>query len=127
LPVARAFSLFLMLANIAETHHRLRPAEAPKPLPAAAAEGPGPGDCSVTFGELIRHGIAPEQLHATVSQLRIELVLTAHPTQVLRRSLLQRYNDIAAILERRDAGVELEFENALRRELTTIWDTDEVI
>ena len=104
LPVARAFSLFLMLANIAETHHRLRPAEAQRPPEkpskplAVATEGPGPGDCSGTFGELIKHGIAPEQLHATVSQLRIELVLTAHPTQVLRRSLLQRYNDIAAIL-----------------------------
>jgi phosphoenolpyruvate carboxylase len=130
LPVARAFSLFLMLTNIAETHHRLRPAETPKgetSRQAAAAEGPGPGDSSGTFGELIRHGISPEQLHATVSQLRIELVLTAHPTQVLRRSLLQRYNDIAAILERRDAGVEHNVEQALRRELTAIWDTDEVI
>jgi phosphoenolpyruvate carboxylase len=128
LPVARAFSLFLMLTNIAETHHRLRPVDAPpKSVPAAAAEGPGRGDCRFTFGELIRRGIAPEQLHATVSQLRIELVLTAHPTQVLRRSLLQRYNDIAAILERRDAGVERDVEDALRQQLTTIWDTDEVI
>jgi phosphoenolpyruvate carboxylase len=141
LPVARAFSLFLMLANIAETHHRLRPAEVQRPpekpsKPQAAAEGPGPGDCSGTFGELLKHGIAPEQLHATVSQLRIELVLTAHPTQVLRRSLLQRYNDIAAILDRRDAAigaaldpaaVQAEVETELRRQLTTIWDTDEVI
>ena len=126
LPVARAFSLFLMLTNIAETHHRLRPADA-APKQAAAAEGPGPGDCSGTFGELIKHGIAPEQLHATVSQLRIELVLTAHPTQVLRRTLIQRYNEIAAVLQRRDAGVESDPETELRRQLTTIWDTDEVI
>jgi len=128
LPVARAFSLFLMLTNIAETHHRLRPAEAPpKQMPAAAAEGPGPGDCSGTFGELIKRGIAPEQLHATVSQLRIELVLTAHPTQVLRRTLIQRYNEIAAVLQRRDADIEVDPETELRRQLTTIWDTDEVI
>lgn len=137
LPVARAFSLFLMLANIAETHHRLRPAEGQRPLEkpskplAVAAEGPGPGDCSGTFGELIKHGIAPEQLHATVSQLRIELVLTAHPTQVLRRSLLQRYNEIAAVLDRRDAATgavaSADVETELLRQLTTIWDTDEVI
>jgi phosphoenolpyruvate carboxylase len=128
LPVARAFSLFLMLTNIAETHHRLRPgAPVSTKSRAAAHEGPGPGDCSSTFGELLKGGVAPEQLHATVSQLRIELVLTAHPTQVLRRSLLQRYNDIAAILERRDAGVEPAFEEALRRQITIIWDTDEVI
>jgi phosphoenolpyruvate carboxylase len=126
LPVARAFSLFLMLTNIAETHHRLRPVDA-SAKSAGAVEGPGPGNMANTFGELIRRGVAPEQLHATVSQLRIELVLTAHPTQVLRRSLLQRYNDIAALLERRDAGVEPNVEEALRRELTTIWDTDEVI
>lgn len=128
LPVARAFSLFLMLTNIAETHHRLRPgAPLTTKARAAAHEGPGPGDCSSTFGELLKGGVAPEQLHATVTQLRIELVLTAHPTQVLRRSLLQRYNDIAAILERRDAGVEPAFEEALRRQITIIWDTDEVI
>jgi phosphoenolpyruvate carboxylase len=129
LPVARAFSLFLMLANIAETQHRLR-SSTPQPTSksrAAAQEGPGPGDCTTTFGELIKGGVAPEQLHATVSQLRIELVLTAHPTQVLRRSLLQRYNDIAALLERRDAGLEPNFEEAMRRQITIIWDTDEVI
>ena len=130
LPVARAFSLFLMLTNIAETHHKLRPAEAPASGSGSrppAHEGPGPGDCDATFAELIRGGVAPEQLHATVSQLRIELVLTAHPTQVLRRSLLQRYNEIGAILERRDAGVEDGIEEALRQQLTIIWDTDEVI
>src|SRR3954465_6886282 len=60
LPVARAFSLFLQLTNIAETHHRLRPAEASNSKAAASAEGPGPGDCSGTFGELLRRGIAPE-------------------------------------------------------------------
>jgi phosphoenolpyruvate carboxylase len=129
LPVARAFSLFLMLANIAETHHRLRApnASSPRSSPPAAQEGPGPGDCMGSFGALLRGGVAPEQLHATVSQLRIELVLTAHPTQVLRRSLLQRYNDIAGILERRDAGIDFNVEEALRQQLTTIWDTDEVI
>src|SRR4051812_26424192 len=57
--VAGAFSLFLMLTNMGETHHRLRPAESAKQVTAAAAEGPGPGDCSATFGELIRSGIAP--------------------------------------------------------------------
>jgi phosphoenolpyruvate carboxylase len=129
LPVARAFSLFLMLANIAETHHKLRPAPAPVSGSSRppAHEGPGPGDCMATFGELIHSGVAPEQLYTTVSQLRVELVLTAHPTQVLRRSLLQRYNDIAAILERRDAGIEMNVEEALRQQLTIIWDTDEVI
>ncbi len=129
LPVARAFSLFLMLANIAETHHKLRPEPAPVSGSSRppAHEGPGPGDCMATFGELIHSGVAPQQLYATVSQLRIELVLTAHPTQVLRRSLLQRYNDIAAILERRDAGIEMNVEEALRQQLTIIWDTDEVI
>jgi phosphoenolpyruvate carboxylase len=129
-PVARAFSLFLMLANIAETHHRLRAPNAASPASSvpAAQEGPGPGDCMGSFGALLRGGVAPEQLHATVSQLRIELVLTAHPTQVLRRSLLQRYNEIAAILERRDAGVDtFNVEESLRRQLTIIWDTDEVI
>jgi len=123
LPVARAFSLFLMLTNIADTHHRMRP------MASGSLDAPEPSDCSVSFGELLKRGITPEQLYDTVAKLRIELVLTAHPTQVLRRSLLQRYNSISAILERRDAGLDTPeaVEEALRHHLTIIWDTDEVI
>ncbi len=121
IPVARAFSLFLMLTNIAEANHHLRHRRS------AELSSAGEDDCNFSFGELIKRGVDPDQLHDTVTQLRIELVLTAHPTQVLRRTLLQQYNQIAALLQRRDAGEVSNFEDEMRRLLTMIWDTDEVI
>jgi phosphoenolpyruvate carboxylase len=122
LPVARAFSLFLTLTNVAETHQRLRGAE--------GAVGPIVGNCSATFGQLIAKGVTKEVLHDTVSQLQVELVLTAHPTQVVRRTLLRKYNELTEILDQRDRESVLSksaLEEALKREITSIWDTDEVM
>ncbi len=124
LPVARAFSLFLTLTNVAETHHRLRA------HPEDEAEGPIVGNCSATFGQLIAKGVSKEELHDTVSQLQVELVLTAHPTQVVRRTLLQKYNALTELLDQRDRGQTLSeaaLTEALKREITSIWDTDEVM
>lgn len=128
LPVARAFSLFLTLANIAELHHRLR-----TPM-GVLSKGSAIGNCSDTFAQLIANGISPEQLHDAVSQLRVELVLTAHPTQVVRRTLLQKFNNIAALLDERDSTPEAQkparrrqILEGLKREITSVWDTDEVM
>lgn len=123
LPVARAFSLFLTLANIADTHHRLR-----SPM-VSSAEISSAGDVNQTIRALIERGVSKDKVFETISQLHVELVLTAHPTQVVRRSLLQRFSAIADILDLRDRQSLSEdvCEEALLREITTIWDTDEVI
>ncbi|PAM64985.1 hypothetical protein CEJ63_19595, partial [Acinetobacter baumannii] len=42
--------------------------------------------------------ISPEKLFQQICDLKIELVLTAHPTEVSRRTLLQKYDDITACL-----------------------------
>lgn len=124
LPVARAFSLFLTLTNVAETHNRLRGSESEGALPTV-------GNCSATFGQLIAKGVHKDLLHDTVSQLQIELVLTAHPTQVVRRTLLRKYNALTELLDQRDRSEPTQskaaLEEALRREVTSIWDTDEVM
>lgn len=122
LPVARAFSLFLTLTNIAETHHRLRGTE--------GEAAPIVGNCSATFGQLIAKGVPKDVLHDTVSQLHIELVLTAHPTQVVRRTLLRKYNALNELLDLRsrdDGPTKAALDEALKREITSIWDTDEVM
>ena len=49
-----------------------------------------------------RSRVAPERLHAAVCSLGIELVLTAHPTEVVRRSLAMKHNRIAELLAERD-------------------------
>ncbi len=126
LPVARAFSLFLTLANIAEAHHGLRAPEA------GDADGSFAHDADKTFAAMLANGVSADELHDTVSRLNVELVLTAHPTQVVRRTLLRKYNVLADLLAERDSRQDPwlavdEQDEALEREITSIWDTDEVM
>jgi phosphoenolpyruvate carboxylase len=128
LPVARAFSQFLNLANIAEQHHRIRRRRAYLRTPDAP---PQIGSCDETFGRLIAGGIAPERLYDAVVNLRVELVFTAHPTEVTRRTLMQKFGRIADLLAMRD-HVDLtpperdELVDALRLEIAAAWETSEV-
>src|SRR5262245_10973097 len=75
-PVARAFSQFLHLANIAEQHHRIRRRRDHQRDRGAP---PQRASCDEGFARLIAAGISPDRLHEAVCSLRIELVLTAHP------------------------------------------------
>jgi len=129
LGVARAFATFLPLANIAEQHHRIRRRRDylgdpdARPVDASLEEG---------FARLRTAGVTPDELHEVVGRMRIELVLTAHPTEVNRRTLLQKYHHIAGLLARRDAGEPGPAEREalaedLRREIACIWHTDELV
>jgi len=127
-PVTRAFAHFLHLANIAEQHHRIRRRRAYQRNPAAA---PQRASCEDAFARLLAGGISPERLHEAVCGLRIELVLTAHPTEVARRTLAQKYNRIATLLAARDRPdlTPVEREDvvaALHREIAAAWDTADV-
>ncbi|HXD20883.1 MAG TPA: phosphoenolpyruvate carboxylase [Vicinamibacterales bacterium] len=127
-PLARAFAHFLNLANVAEQHHRIRRRRAYLADPASR---PQAGSCQETFERLVAAGIAPGELFEAVCTLRIELVLTAHPTEVSRRTLIHKYNRIAQLLAERD-HVDLTVPEreavteALRREVVSAWETDEV-
>jgi len=128
LPVARAFAHFLNLANIAEQHHRVRRRRAHRRDPDTR---PQRGSCEEAFQRLIAGGLAPQQLHDAVCALRIELVLTAHPTEVSRRTLVEKYNRIATLLDTRDRTdlARSEYDDvvaALRREIMTAWGTNDV-
>ena len=128
LPVARAFSHFLNLANIAEQHHRVRRRRDYLRDPDAS---PQPGSFDEVFARFREQGIDAERLFESVVALQIELVLTAHPTEVVRRTLLQKYSRIAALLAQRDRGdltapEKREITEELRREITSAWETDEV-
>jgi phosphoenolpyruvate carboxylase len=127
-PLARAFAHFLNLANVAEQHHRIRRRRAYLADPRSR---PQAGSCQETFERLVAAGIAPGDLFDALCTLRIELVLTAHPTEVSRRTLIHKYNRIAELLAERD-HVDLtvpereEVTAALRREIVSAWETDEV-
>ena len=128
LPVARAFTHFLHLANIAEQHHRIRRKRAYQQAPDA---DPQRGSCRETFPRLIARGVDRARLHEAVCGMRIELVLTAHPTEIARRTLVQKYNRIARALERRDrpdltVPERDDIDASLLREVMTAWSTSEV-
>ena len=128
LPVARAFAHFLSLANVAEQHHRVRRRRDYQRDPEAR---PQPGSFDEVMARLREQGIGQEQLFRSVAGLQIELVLTAHPTEVVRRTLLRKYTRIGELLAHRDRGdltipEQGETTDELRREITAAWETDEV-
>lgn len=117
LPVARAFTQFLNLANIAEEHHRVR-----RRLEVTDVCTPD-SLCSL-FARLSQRGIKSSTVAETLSKMQVDLVLTAHPTEVNRRTLIQKYDGIAAGLRRLDQGESTQHRlNAL---VSQIWYTDEI-
>ena len=127
-PVARAFSHFLNLANIAEQHHRIRRRRDYQTNPDAP---PQIGSCDETFGRLIAAGVPPDRLYDAVARLQVQLVFTAHPTEVTRRTLLQKFGRIADLLAMRDHGdltppERDELVDGLRIEIAAAWETSEI-
>lgn len=127
LPIARAFAHFLNLANIAEQHHRVRRRREYQRVGAP----PQRGSCQEVFARLRREGIGADRLHAEICRLQIELVLTAHPTEIARRTLIQKHNRIAETLNEHDRPDLTEPEQdtvraALLREVMAAWGTPEV-
>ncbi len=125
--LARAFGLFLSLANIAEQHHRGRR----RRDYLRSKSAPQRASLDETFARLTAAGISPETLHETIHRQCADLVLTAHPTQATRRSLLLKHQDIAAILERLDRTDLLEMERAsakraLHGHVLSVWLTEDV-
>jgi phosphoenolpyruvate carboxylase len=128
MPIARAFSHFLTLANIAEQHHRVRRRREYLRDPGAP---PQRGSCDETFARLLARGVTPDALQAATTSLRVELVLTAHPTAITRRTLIQKHLRIAGALATQDrvdltAPERAEIIASIRREVLAAWETDEI-
>ncbi|MBX3721313.1 MAG: phosphoenolpyruvate carboxylase [Turneriella sp.] len=126
--IGRALTLYLLLANIAEQHHRIRRR---REYDQNRAAPPYHDSCADIFAGLISEGISREKLFAEVSKLRIEIVLTAHPTEVIRKTLMRKYNKIAEHLSARDRADLTSAERAevlldLKREITAAWETEEI-
>ena len=126
LTVARAFAHFLSLANIAEQHHRVRRRRDHE----RTTDTPQRGSFQDSFARLLAAGVTPDTLFEQVCSLQVELVLTAHPTEIVRRTLRQKARHMAALLERRDRPDLTPAErgdviDALRREVTAAWTTSE--
>ncbi|MCC5809102.1 MAG: phosphoenolpyruvate carboxylase [Ectothiorhodospiraceae bacterium] len=127
MPVVRAFSQFLNLANICEQHHRVRRSRQWAMDPESE---PLRGSLQEAFRRLARVA-DPDQIYQAVVNMQVNLVLTAHPTEVSRRTLLQKYNHIARLLETQDRQdltpeEQEDLQRALKSEITASWHTDEI-
>ena len=122
--IVRAFSYFSHLANIAEDLHHIRRTRAH----ALAGSAPREGTLPHALARAREAGVAPAELRAFFADALVVPVLTAHPTEVRRKSTLNREVEIALLLTERER-VRLTHEEqaasdeALRRAVLTLWQT----
>ena len=125
LRIVRAFSYFSHLANIAEDQNNIRQMR--------AQTGPGGAPRASLLTQTLAHaraaGISAADLRRFFETAQVSPVLTAHPTEVRRKSTFDREMEIAALLDRRER-VQLTPEEAeasdeqLRRAVLTLWKTN---
>lgn len=125
LPVARAFNQFLNLANMAEQYQLIRRRDADQSEPFEARVLPE------LLARLKQAGHGNDALARQLAKLDIQLVLTAHPTEVARRTLIQKYDAIAAQLAAQDhrdltPGERQQVRERLRRLIAEAWHTEEI-
>lgn len=122
LPVARAFAQFLNLANLAEQHFSVSQAgrhsiEKPEPL-------------TELFQRLKDAALQKGDINQAVRDLSIELVLTAHPTEVARRTLIHKLSEIASCLAQLEQQHTPWQQQQLQLRLTELisqaWHTNEI-
>ncbi|MDY6460230.1 phosphoenolpyruvate carboxylase [Acinetobacter faecalis] len=127
LPLTRAFTHFLNFSNIAEQYHVVRSrrqSEFDESLPS-------PNPLDHLFEKFKQHQISAETLYKQVCELKIELVLTAHPTEVSRRTLIQKYDGINDCLHKFDQQKLTPRERQtvlddLKQLICSAWQTDEI-
>jgi len=135
LVIARSFSKFLNFSNLAESLdsvHKIDEGSVQK----------AQGTNAFTILEdaidrlLKQKSISKEKFYQVAKSLKVDLVLTAHPTEVKRRTLIQKYTNVNNILEKfnksrifklKNIKTEtLAMERNLHEEITSIWKTDEL-
>ena len=122
--VVRAFSYFSQLANIAEDQHHNRRRRAHL----IAGSVPQEGSMALALSRAREEGVTAAQVEEFFSRALISPVLTAHPTEVQRKSILDRQLEISRLLNDRDRtqltpDELVQNEEALRRVVLTLWQT----
>ncbi|MEO8451293.1 MAG: phosphoenolpyruvate carboxylase [Gemmatimonadota bacterium] len=123
---ARAFTLFFLLINTAEQVHRVRRSRA---YYVSGGSEPQPASARWTMRHLRITGRSAADVAAAVARLDVRPVLTAHPTESTRRTLLALQARVADLLLQRDLVPPVErgaIEDALEGEVELLWLTDEI-
>lgn len=127
-PLIRAFTIYFGLVNLAEERHRVRTL---RERERAARGGPIDGSIASAVDLLANRGHTREEVELLVGALSIAPVLTAHPTEARRRTLLVALRRCAGLIERLDdprltPGEDADLRRRLREEITVLWRTSAV-
>jgi len=122
--IVRAFSYFSHLANIAEDQNNIRQMRG-----RGAGGAPRPSMLAQTLSHARTAGFSAADLRRFFGEAQVSPVLTAHPTEVRRKSTMDREMEIAALLDRRErvqlTPDEIEAsDEQLRRAVLTLWQTN---
>ena len=121
--IVRAFSYFSHLANIAEDQNNIRQ------MRGRGAGAPRPSLLMQALSHAQKAGISPDDLRGFFKGALVSPVLTAHPTEVRRKSTMDREMEVAGLLDRRErlqmTPEESEAsDEQLRRAVVTLWQTN---
>ncbi len=122
LDVARAFTVYFHLANLAEEHHRVRVLRSRD-----ASAGRAGDSLAAVIGE-VRHLHGDDRLRALLAGLSLHPVLTAHPTEARRRAVVTAISRVGEQLDRVDdprlgATEQVDARRRMLEEIDILWRT----
>lgn len=126
--VLRAFTIYFQLVNEAEQKEIVR---VNRERELQAGRKPRPESITEAIHRFKRSGVTAEEVQNLLDSLRIQPVLTAHPTEAKRRTVLEKLKRIAELLDALGANQLLPMErkrlvHEIRSHITALWQTDEV-
>lgn len=125
--VIRAFSVNLQLFNIAEQNYRGRRRREYQAQDDSIIQ---PGSLEDGVNRLFENNISPERIGELLEQLSLELVITAHPTEATRRTMLRIHQRIASLLKAWDHAYtrysKKVIKETIENEITILWQSSEI-
>jgi phosphoenolpyruvate carboxylase len=122
--VARAFTCYFHLSNLAEEHHRVRVLERRD-----AAAGDPSDSLPATLAQLVAE-VGPDEANARLANLRFHPVFTAHPTEARRRAVSATIRRISDLMTARDQAANglahADIERRLLEDIDTLWRTSPI-
>jgi phosphoenolpyruvate carboxylase len=128
LRIVRAFSVYFQLVNIAERYRRVRRR---RQYESAPDNPPQRASLASALARLKSEGLGKEALRSVLEEMSVGLVMTAHPTEAMRRSVRRKHMRIGEMLESMESPnltwkEQRRLEEDLAEEITVLWQTEEL-
>lgn len=126
--VIRCFAIYFQLVNAAEQHHRVRRGRR-RDAEREEEDRPQPESLAEAVRRIAEQGVPAERVQEALDRMRVELVATAHPTEISRQTVLAKHLVVDACLERLDNPSITPRErrqviDELLEEITILWQSD---